>query len=209
MLRPVCWFPCPQTHLSWILLLNQIWTLPSRVENPLEHGLTISTLFRVTFQWLLSIKNRCIPSFLWDPPPYSSPYLSAQCSCLPICILPILPALTQVLLGLGNLPRDVPFSDTWFSSSASRVWDLPEAVKQRHRGSSPFTPAPTRAVLLFFLSDIQKFCFRRASHSSSWQCLGISGWCCRWGSLALGCWLRSKTPYGWLIYKNQNAAVLI
>lgn len=210
MLRPACWFTCPWTHLSWILLWNQIWTLPCRVEDPLKHDLTISaTLFRITFQWLPSIQNRCIPHFLWDPPPYFFPYSSAQCSSLLICILPILPALTQVLVSLGNLPPEVfLFLITWFSSSASGVWDLPEAAKERHRGSSLFTPVPL-GLSYIFLFGTQEFSFKRASCSPSWQSLGISGWCCWWGSLALGCWLRSKTPYRWLTYKNQNADVFI
>lgn len=38
-----CHFTCPLRHLSWLLLWNQIWTLPSRVEEPPKHGLTISS----------------------------------------------------------------------------------------------------------------------------------------------------------------------
>lgn len=145
-----CRFTCPRTHLSWILLLNQFWTLPPRVEDPLKHGLTISsTLFQVMFQWLVSIQNRCFP-FPLRPSSLQLPLF--KCPVLLSAYLyppyPSSPNPSPIWSGETSL-RDVPFSDSWFSSSASGVWDLPEAAKGRHRGSLLFTPVTAWALLLF------------------------------------------------------------
>lgn len=212
MLRPTCHFTCPQTHLSWILLLNQSWTLPPRVEDPLKHGLTISsTLFWVTFQYF-AFGTGVTPMSPETLLPIASPF---QVPSAPLFLSVLSPSFQPQLksyLVWETSPRDVPFSDTWFSTVPLKF----ETFQKLRRGDTEGLQSSQQLPLeqsYFFLFDLQEFCFWRASHSPFWQCLSIRGWCCWWASLTsgirLGCWLRSKTPYRWLIYKSQNADVLI
>lgn len=87
-------------------LVHQIWFLPSRVEGPLKHNLTISSiLFLATSQWFPSIWNRCNPYFLGRSSSHGFLHSSAQYSSLPFYILSILPGPTQILFGLGRLTQ--------------------------------------------------------------------------------------------------------